>query len=380
MHEVRHLALFDLRTRLRGRATVLGALLAALGLALALTIRPGDAGALATSWFPWVLGALSFALAAGSAATLPGDRAQGRATWLATLAPSAAARRLGAALAGMALCVGATLGAGAAVGALAPALGAARTVRDAQEVELPALRRFRDPARGPQALPLALALGPGADAAPRTLELSLRPILLVALGEPPDTVRFSWSSAGRSGALDLPLRARLLLNLPAEAREVTLNLETQGVDYAVREAWILGRERPFVVSLLWTGLLLGLCAAALAPFAVAVSRATSAPTAAAATLALVALAGMRAVLPDLQAFPARAGLESAARALVSAAVALAPDLSLLSRAAEPSAGRALGPDALRGALALLPHLLVFVGLLLLPGRATRGTSGAEVGA
>lgn len=376
MTEALHLALFDLRTRLRGRATVLGGLLSALGLALALTVRPGDAGALATSWYPWVLGALGFAVAAGSAATLPADRAEGRATWLATLAPSGAARRLGAALAGMALCVGATLGASAAVGALAPAVGAARTLRDAQEVALPALRRFRDPARGPGAVPLRLALTPAADGSARTLELSLRPILLLAQGEPPETASFSWSSAGRGGTLDLPLRARLVLDLPDDAREVTLVLETQGVDYAVREALLLGRERPFVVSLLWLGLLLGLCAAALAPFAVAVSRATSAPTAAAATLALVALAGMRAVLPDLEALPTRAGLETVARALVRAAVALAPDLGSLSGAAAPSAGRALGPGSLVGALALLPHLLASVGLLLLPGRGAGG-GGAE---
>jgi hypothetical protein len=149
---------------------------------------------------------------------------------------------------------------------------------------------------------------------------------------------------------------------------VRLVLRNEGLDLVVREGWVLGAERSFALSLFWAGLLLGLAAAVLAPFAVAVSRVTSAPTAAGAALLLVLTSGMRALLPELGDAPAGDALQAAARAVVTGAIALAPDFSGLAGAAEPSAGRALGPGALAGLVRVVPHAAVFTLLTLLPGR------------
>ncbi len=368
------LAWFDLRTRLRGRAAAASLLAALAALALGLTVRGGAGAALATTWYPWALGAWAFGVAAASAATLPADRAEGRAAWLASLGPSAAARRAGAALAGAALAVGAGLGGGALVGLLAPLLGTARELREAEPVPLPALRRFRDPARGGEPRPLALSLPPATADGPRTLDVELRPLLLLAEAEPPEQARLSWTAGVLSGETSIPLRGRLRLPLPAGAQDVVLRLEVPGLDYVVREAHVLGAARPFLPSALWMGLLVGLGAAWLAPLAVALSRGTTATTAAGATLVLVALAGMRVVLPDLQRLQPAGPLESLARGLVGLCVALAPDLGALSAAAEPAAGRALGAGALSGLAALTPHLGASLLLLLVPGprRAPQG--------
>lgn len=359
----------DLRLRLRARSLPVWAALALGALALSIAFEPGEGAALATSWFPVVLGGLAFGLAAGSASTLPGDRAEGRAAWLATLRPWSGARRVGAALGGAALAAATGALAAGSIGLLAPAVGLAREVRAADPLPLPAARRFRDPRVGPEARPLTLDLGAlAAGAQPRTLDVGLKPLLLADTQTLPDTYALGWRSASRSGRILVPFRGRLRLDLEPGDTAITLTLEEPTLDLVLRDGWVLGAPGSFALSLAWAGLLIGLAAAVLAPFAVAVSRVTSAPTAAGAALMLVLLSAMRAVLPEAAVLGPGDPLQQSARALLGAAVALAPDFSGLAPAIEPAAGRALGPSALTGLATLLPHALGFALLLLLPGR------------
>jgi hypothetical protein len=347
-------------------------LLALAGLAVALAFGTGEGAALATSWFAVVLGALAFGLSAGSAGSLPADRAEGRAAWLATLRPRPLARPVGAALCGALLAVGLCTCCAGLVGLLAPAFGLARDVRDAHELALPEVRRFRDPRVGPDARPLVLTVGAPADAGrERTLDVGVRPILLGEHKTLPTSLTLGWMTESASGELELPHPGRLRLPLAPADRTVRLELREPGLDLALREAVLLGEPRSFAASLAWAGLLLGLAAAVLAPFAVAVSRVTSAATATGATLLLVVVSAMRAVLPEATALGHGGAVGEAARAVLRGAIAVAPDFSGLAPAAAPAAGRALGPSALGGLLPLLPHAAVFVLLLLVPGRAVR---------
>jgi hypothetical protein len=258
------------------------------------------------------------------------------------------------------------------VGLLAPALGLARDVREAHPLALPDVRRFRDPRVGPEARPLRLAVGNvAAGSSARTLDLGLRPILLGANPSLPTAFTLAWSTESAGGVLEVPFHGRLRLPLAAQDRTVRLELREAGLDLVVREGWVLGDARSFPVSLLWAGLLLGLAAAVLAPFAVAVSRVTSAATATGATLMLVLVSAMRVVLPEAAALGQGGAFQEAARAVMRGAVALAPDFSGLAPAAEPAAGRALGASVLGGLAPLLVHAAVFVLLLLVPSRAVR---------
>ena len=84
---------------------------------------------------------------------------------------------------------------------------------------------------------------------------------------------------------------------------------------------------------------------------------------------------LRALFEEATSAPAGSMSEAAARAVLGAALALAPDLGALARAAEPSAGRALAFCDVGGLVALLPHLGFGLALLCLPGG--RGGAAAE---
>lgn len=368
----------DLRSVLRGRALRVAALLALAALALGLLLAPGAGagggsvapGSLAATWLAWVLGALAVMGAAASGSLLAADRLEGRSAWLETLGPPQVLRRLGALGAGAALVLGGGLLAALLVGLLAPALRLVPPVRDAHAIHPERSAGFRD--AGGVARPLLLDL-PVAPVAGGTLLLETRPRGWTPSLGAPGALRLSWQCGAACGEVDVPWRGRLEVPLEAGARQVRLALVDGAYDLSVVRGWVLGERRSVLASWLWAGLLLSLLGVALVPLAVGLSRATSAPTAAAATVVVVLLAGMRGVLPELEQLPALGPVQEAARAVLAAASALAPDLGRLAVAAEPCQGRALEAGALAAALPLLPVALAGLLLVLLPaGRGARG--------
>ncbi len=368
----------DLRQVLRGRALRAAAwrVLAALALAFLMAPRaPGEDGAavgLSATWLAWVLGALAVMGASACGAFLAGDRLDGRRAWLCTLGPPEVLRRVGALLAGAVLVLGGCLLVAALVGLLGPVLGLVPPVRHAHALAPERATGFRD-ARG-VARPVTLGLPLALDV-PGTLLLETRPRgWTPSLGEP-GSLRLGWQAGAASGELDVPWRGRVQVPLEAGAREVRLSLVGGTYDLALVRGWMLGEPRSALASWLWVGWVLGLVGVALVPWSVGLSRATSAPTAAGATVILVLLAGMRGVLPELDALPAPGALQQAARSVLEAASALAPDLTGLVHCAEPCVGRALEPTVLQVLAPLAPLALCGLGLVLLPLR--RGPQGDE---
>lgn len=364
----------DLRSVLRGRALRAAALLALAALALAVLLAPGaEAGApgtLAATWLAWVLGALAVMVAAAGGTFLAADRLEGRSAWLETLAPAPAWRRLGALGASAALALGGCVLAALLVGLLAPGLGLAPPVRQAHALQPERAIGLRD--AGGLARPVTLGL-PLALEVPGTLLLETRPRGWTPSLGAPGSLRLRWQAGAAAGEVDVPWRGRVEVPLPAGVREVRLALVEGAYDLALVRGWMLGGERSVLASWLWAGTLLGLLGVALAPLAVGLSRFTSAPTAAAATLVAVLLAGMRGVLPELDLLPTPGALQQAARSVLEAAATLAPDLAGLAVAAEPCVGRALEADVLAAAAPLLPVALAGLLLVLLPaGRAAPG--------
>jgi len=357
----------DLRSALRARGATVWLVLSLGALALTLALAPG-ATALAGTWFAWVVGGLALLLSAAGGAILPGDRLEGRAAWLATLGPSPARRRAGAALASAALAVGGALAAALTVGLLAPPLHLARETLAARPVSLPRVLSFRDLAAGGAPRRITLAVGAALES-PARLELETRPRVgrSGTLSAGPVTV--AYAAGGEVGSVEVPWRGRLVVPLVAGTQQVDLDLVAGDQDLLLVRGWVLGAPRPFLLSWLWAGVLLGLAAACMAPLAVALSRVTSGPTAAGAAVVVVLVAAMRSVLPVAALDSAPGAIHQIARTILELALALAPDLSGLSAAAEPAAGRALGPACLAALAPLLPHTLAWTLLLLTPGLA-----------
>ncbi len=355
----------DLRSALRARGALGWVVLSLGALALTLAFAPG-ASALAGTWFAWVVGGLALLLAAAGGALLPGDRLEGRAAWLATLGPSAARRRAGAALACAALAVGGALAAALTVGLLAPPLHLARETLAARSVRLSSPLSFRDPSAAGAPRRVRIDLGSALESAAR-LEVETRPRVALTGTRSTGPVTIAYAAGGEVGSVEVPWRGRLSVPLVAGTRTVDLDLVLGDQDLLLVRGWVLGTPRPFLLSWLWAGLLLGLAAACVAPLAVTLSRVTSGPTAAGAALVVVLVAGMRSVLPEASLAAASGAVERVARTILETALALAPDLSGLSAAAEPAAGRALGPGCLLALVPLVPHALAWSLLLLTPG-------------
>ena len=360
----------DLRGALRARGAKGWAVFSLAALALTLAFAPG-ASALAGTWFAWVVGGLALLLAAAGGALLPGDRLEGRADWLATLGPSAARRRAGAALATAALAVGGALAAALTVGLLAPPLGLARETLAARPVRLDRPVSCRDASAGGAPRRIRGDLGPALGSAGR-LEVETRPRLGRTGARTAGPVTVAYAAGGEVGSVEVAWRGRLVVPLVAGTQTVDLDLVAGEQDLLLVRAWVLGAPQPFLLSWLWAGLLLGLAAACVAPLAVTLSRVTSGPTAAGAAVVVVLVAAMRSVLPEAALSAAPGAVEQSARKILEVALALAPDLSGLSAAVEPAAGRALGPDCLRALGPLLPHALAWSLLLLTPGITRRG--------
>jgi hypothetical protein len=352
------LASHGLRVRLRSPAAAILAALAVPALALAADVSAAGG----------VLGVLVLAglVAAAAGAALPEDRASGRAEWLGTLRPSAAAQRLSVALGGGALAV---LAAGAASAVVAIVLGATgRGVPTASTRPL-------EVARAPGTPRASVAL-PDAARGERVVEIDTLPLVLDPTFATPAVqgVSVSWEPAttppseeafplrGSHRVIAPPGATRLVVDAPADAPAVP----------RVVAARLVGRPRSFVANVILAGLLVGLGAALAVPFAVLVSRGTSAPTAvlAAAVAFLVGVARepLLSFAGDLDVATPAAAL---ATGVVRFATGLAPDLSALRHAGEAAAGRAVPPAAFVGLLPAALHALVCLALLCVPSRRGR---------
>ena len=372
-----------LRAMLRGRSSriaLAASLIVFLGVLLA-TRGDGVSRSTLTLASFLVVGVIAFGTAAWSGALLPADRAEGREVWLASLAPSGAARRVAAAVAGMLLAVGVAVVGSGLLAFVLPVVLPDASVRSAREIELPGRVRVGRARRSvPQAtLDLGGPVAPGA-----AIELVVSPLYFGVGQEAPEDatrqpLRLAWTIRGDAesveGSAVLPRGAPVTIALPAGARTFTLSSEGPRVDVVVKEARVLGEDRPLLLTLLLGGLVLGLTAATVAPLAVAISRWTSAPTATTASFVVAIAGGLRFLLPDL-ALPDAGRLHELGLAIVGAVSRLAPDLGPLGVLAEPAAGRALDGVGVGTLLPLFAYGAVGLLVVAWPTRAepARGRS------
>jgi len=375
MREAAALVGRHLRALLRGRGSriaLAASLIVFLGVLLA---TRGDGVSRSTLMLAsfLVVGILAFGTAAWAGVLLPADRAEGREVWLASLAPSGAARRLSAAATGMLLAVTVAVAGSAVLAFVLPVVLPDASVRGARDIPLAGRVRV---GRARRSVPEAtLDLG-GPVPAGSALELIVSPIYFgVGREAAEDATRqpllLAWTIRGDGeeveGTAHLPRGAPVSVPLPPGARTFTLTSRGPRVDIVVQEARVLGGERPLFLTLLLAGLVLGLTAATVAPVAVAISRWTSAPTATTAAFVIAVAGGLRFLLPDL-ALQEGGRLHEWGLTIVGGVSRLAPDLGALSVLGEPAAGRALdgvGPGV------LLPLVVYGVAALLVVAWPTR---------
>jgi len=368
------------------RRLLLGAfLLLALGLSLR-QVRTADAGValLGAAVVCLLLGGVVAALAGG---WLPADRHSGRAVWLATLRPAAWQGRLGAAMGGwggaLLAAILAALFAGALLGIFRP-----RTqVRSSRPLLL------EGAAPGAVLLPPPVALPGGGhaargagievtlpDDAVGTFEVEFAPCFE---GLPHvDRAGVVWEEgrgSPRRGRAETAVHGRLRIELSPGAGVVRLACATPGVFLRVREMRLLGPATSALPALLVCGLLLGLCAASVAPMGVACSRFTSAPTAAALALLLLGFGAAREPLLDLGAALAdQGGAAGAAGHVLDAVAWMTPDVPVTRILSDLGAARYPGRDLPDLLSWLLPTLLYTAAGLLLcglgPPRRARATA------
>ena len=383
MRELRALVGRHLRATLRGRGSriaLAASLIVFLGVLLA-SRGEGMARSTLTLASFLVVGVIAFGTAAWAGVLLPADRAEGRAVWLTSLAPSGAMQRLSAAATGMILAVAVAVAGSAVLAFVLPVLLADASVRVAREVQLPERLRV---GRGRRSVAEAtLDLG-GPVAAGEALELVVSPLYFgVGREAPEDATRqpllLAWTIRGDgetvTGTASLPRGAPVAVPLPAGARTFVLSSRGPRVDLVVQEARVLGGERPLLPTLLLAGLVLGLTAATVAPVSVAISRWTSAPTATTAAFVVAVAGGLRFLLPDL-ALPDAGRLHEVGLAIVGGVAHLAPDLGALGVLGEPAAGRALEGVDPGDLLPLVLYAIVGLLVVALPTRAepARGRS------
>jgi hypothetical protein len=351
------------RTTLRSR----GARVAAAGFVLALGLVAGLEGGARGGAGILLLGTLLLATvlvvgAAVSAGTaLPEDRVAGREEWLATLAPPGWKRRLAVVLAGWSLTAGLGLAAGAlvalAVGVADPDLHL-RAWRPVPLQGVPVLG-----GRGEAGLTLAL---PAADASLRELEVDVRPIFPGFSQMPTERVEVRWRGGGQQGRLRASARGPLRFGPPPGTRALHLECLTPHVRLRLVAARRLGPDRPLLPTLAWTGLLLGLLAAAAVPVAVLVSRATSGQTAAAAAFSLLLLGTVKGGLLEIASRLDPGRVNAAVPVLLRVFARLAPDTPVFHLLAEASARRAPSLGALGSVAPALLYALVVAALACAP--------------
>lgn len=366
MREAIALTARHLRVALRRPGTWAAGLLALLALAAVFLSTRGSTRISASLL---TVGLFAFGAGAWAGGLLPADRAEGRETWLATLRPTAALRRLGAACAGIGLALGVAglgaLGVGLALRAASPE----RSVRAVEVLPAP-VGALLDAGGG------ALAVDVSAASGASTLELALssRYLRREATGDAPN-LRVQVGD-GAAVALELPRGSPLYVDVPAGATRVVVTNESPAIQLVVREARRLGSERSLVLSVVLAGLILGVGAAVIAPLAVAVSRYTSGPTAAAAGLVIAVAGGLHLLLEDV-AVVVGGELEEAGLVVLDVAARLAPDLRPLGVFTAPGQGHALGLSAVWGLAPVVLYGLVALMLALVP--LPRSREGPEAG-
>ncbi|MDJ0520550.1 MAG: hypothetical protein QNJ90_00595 [Planctomycetota bacterium] len=335
-----------LRATLRGRATRAGAVLFVLALAATLLLPDASGGGLLLLAGLLVLTFFVSGFAVGAGAALPEDRVAGREAWLASLAPPGWKRRLAVVLAAWSLAVVMGVLGGLAVGGLALIARGDLALDTHEPIALPERALL-----APGAAPTAVALPPGG--AGRTLEIDVKPLYRLQRA-PPDRVRIAWSAAGQRGTLEASARGPLRLVPPAGANSIELALETQRIRLRLAEARRLEPAGSPLVAIVWTGLLLGLLAGAVAPIAVLVSRATTGQTASAAAFLLLLFGATKHGLIGMAADLHIGGWLAFAPDLLRTVAWIAPEAPLLHLVAEAGALRAPGVAA---AGLVLPALL-----------------------
>ena len=340
--------------RLRARVREPGTLaIAAVGLAAlvgAVFAPAADAGGAATGALNALLvvgflGALEAATAGG---ILPGDRAEGRADWLATLAPPPALHRAGTLLAAALAPVVACVAAATVVAVVATFAERGVPTFDVTSLDLSATDASAI-VRGQSTRPPRTVLVP--TGAPGVLEVDLRPVYRdpAAANEAEGDAELTWSPVGRSlqppitQQVRVPLRGSFTISHSAEdpAEHLSIRSRDPRVDLVVTGARIRGEFASFATNVLLAGLLLGLAAAFVVPIGVLASRATSAPTAALLS-ALVLLLGVArhpiaSLASDLAASPGGA----VPAAILRGAMFASPDLSCVGSLSDVVAGRSL---------------------------------------
>jgi hypothetical protein len=347
-----------------------------------------------------VVAFLAFGLAASAGSLLPEERESGREEWLATLAPGGAIRRVVATLAAAAGVAVAVLAAGLLVAGASALAGRPSDLRAAREIPVPGAGRLGAPRPGDNP---SVALTGSPAAGPVLLEVEARALALsreaarTATTEDLAGVRLGFRSDGTEGEAVAPRRAPLRIELPAGARGVELENRTPGTALHLRTVRLLAEPEAPAASFLWASLVLALCAGALVPSAVAISRVTSASTAVGAAMVLALLGVVRPAIEGATPPPViedshahdeghdHAGhdhhdpgpgdispaLERGGFALLLAATRVAPDYAGLSPVTDPIEGRAVGVEALGGALPPILHGALALLLVALPAPRRR---------
>ena len=298
--------------------------------------------------------------AVGAGTVLPEDRVAGREAWLATLAPPAWKRRLAVVLSGWLLAVGLGLVGGTLAGVVGTLVRDDIVPRAARAVPMPEARMIG----GSEPLRIALP----ADADPGSeLELEVRPLIrgmnLI------DAATVVWSTETGSGSLRVPVRGPIRLVPPEGSREVGLAIMTRNVRMRLVEARLLGRARAPVPVLAWVGLLLGLCAGAVAPVAVLLSRVTTGQTAAAGAFCLLLLGAVKGGMRELAARLEPEGFQSVVPVLLEGFAWLAPDAPILAVLVEATDQRAPPLGAFGLVLPALAYTVVVAVLASVPAPA-----------
>ncbi len=358
-----------LRTSARSRAARVALTLFLLGLGLAALMgRDGPSASLllVAALFVLVLVVSGFAIGAGT--VLPDDRVAGREAWLATLAPPGWKRRLSVVLAGWLLATSVGALGGALVGTVAALTRPDLALRGWSPVTVPGARLLGG------ADPVVVLLPDGA-AEHRELEIDVRPLLS---GEGRiDRVDVLWTTAEASGSFAASVRGPLRFRPPEGAQAVNLASLTPGVRLRIVGARRLGPARSPVPTLAWIGLLLGLCAGAVAPVAVLLSRATTGQTAAAGAFCLLLLGSVKEGMSSLAARLEPTGFEAVVPRVLDVFAFLTPDAPLLDLLVEATAQRAPPLGALGMALPALAYTLLLAVLACVPApaRLAREASG-----
>ncbi|HVG95146.1 MAG TPA: hypothetical protein VND21_11915 [Planctomycetota bacterium] len=342
------------RRRARSAAAIPLGLLVLLAVAGAALLPSGSGGAgAATEAVLLLAGVLGALVAVGSAGAHPVDRASGDARFLAALALPAPARRAAPAVTGALAALAASL----AVGATAlPLLGGSGATVPTWRTTPQRVETLADGRA-------VIDVGPE----PGTLEIDLVPryrdLDATSLGTVPATVTLAASSRTEM----LPVRGTARLEVPGGPVEV--RSADPRVDLRVTGARRVGASASFGGNLLLASLLLGIAGALGAPLAVLFSRGVSAPTAAAAAGVLMLVGAAAPALLTLAADADAVAGGGPASAILRAAVAVSPDLSVVRAASEAAAGRALGWGAFAALGPAALHALVCLLLAaLLPAR------------